>query len=103
MRALCAEAHRHGVRVEQVIVLLKQLWAALPADGTSESRSASREGLEEIITACIDAYYADGAAGRGVPTPGTARVWSVASVSPPPTAFDGPANRPTAADDAGHE
>jgi hypothetical protein len=63
MRLVCEEAHRHGVRVEQVIILLKHLWATLPADGRPDDRVASRELLEGIVRACIEEFYADGAAG----------------------------------------
>jgi hypothetical protein len=69
MRLVCEEAHRHGVRAEQVVVLLQHLWAALPADGRPDGRVASRELLEGIVRVCIEEFYADGPAdGRSTRT-----------------------------------
>jgi hypothetical protein len=67
MRLVCEEAHRRGVRVEQVIILLKHLWATLPADARPDGRVASRELLEGIVRVCIEEFYADGAAGQASP------------------------------------
>ena len=58
MRQLCAEARRHGVRVEQLIVLLKQLVATIHATVGAEERHAARELLDGIIWVCIEEFYA---------------------------------------------
>jgi hypothetical protein len=59
MRELCAEARRHGMRSEQLIVLFKKTWAERP-----ELRTMSREDtnrlFDEVVTMCIEEYY-DGA------------------------------------------
>lgn len=58
MRQLCDAAHQHGVRVEQLIVLVKQLWATLPATAGAEDRHAAREALDGIVWVCIEEFYA---------------------------------------------
>jgi hypothetical protein len=59
LRPVCAEAHRRGVRVEEVIVLLKELWATLPPDPDRDGfRDARREVLDTIVSTCIEEYYA---------------------------------------------
>jgi hypothetical protein len=69
---MCDEARRRGVRVEQLIVLLKELWAALPPDPAGDGRGidyrhciGGREVLEGIVRACIEEFYAPQQAGAG--------------------------------------
>ena len=62
MRLVADEAHRRDVRVEQVIVLLKQLWGSLSpeatAAGLAELRPGSdRELMEQIVRVLIEEYY----------------------------------------------
>ena len=56
LRALCAVAHERGLHVEHVLILLKEVWHALP-----EARVAirTRDGkvLSGVITLCIHEYY----------------------------------------------
>lgn len=66
MRPLCDEARARGGRVEQMIVLLKQLWAMLPPE-TRGSQLADggmigwwdggREVRDVIVRLCIDEFY----------------------------------------------
>lgn len=70
MRLLCEEAHRHGVRVEQLVVLLKQLWAAAPADTTSDNRLSSRDVFDDIVRVCIEEFYGALRPGGGQPASG---------------------------------
>jgi hypothetical protein len=68
MREVCDEAHREGARVEQLIVVLKQAWATLapaPAgDGWSSAwRVGDRETLADLISLCIEEFYASAQAG----------------------------------------
>jgi hypothetical protein len=91
----CEEARRRGVHVEQLIILVKQLWATLPSRAAGAAGSAGRgedwrgrerEALEGIVRVCIEEFYApvcgadgrqdstastDGASLRGRPTDGT--------------------------------
>jgi hypothetical protein len=54
LRVACAKARLQRVRAEHVLVDLKQIWLSIP------SMIATRTGdrLSEIVTACIDEYYA---------------------------------------------
>jgi hypothetical protein len=56
VRALCDAAHARGLQIEQVLILLKSVWHALP-----EARVAIRahDGniLSAVITLCIHEYY----------------------------------------------
>jgi hypothetical protein len=54
MRLVADAAHRGGVRIEQVILTLKDAWATLSAAGPV---GAGRELLDSVITACIQEYY----------------------------------------------
>lgn len=57
IQLLCAEAHRSGLRVEQLLVTLKQAWASLPEVERllPTPRATVREHL---IAMCIEEFYA---------------------------------------------
>lgn len=73
IRPVCDDARRSGARVEQLIVLLKQLWAMLPPE-TVAGRFADRAGigwwehdrepLDLVVRSCIEEYFSP------VPAPG---------------------------------
>lgn len=83
---VCDEARRRGTRVEQLIVLLKELWATLPPEvaarqladrGGIDWREHDRTLLDLVVRLCIDEYFspvpAPGGRGRaGVPADGVA-------------------------------
>lgn len=50
----CAKARLQRVRAEQLLIDLKQIWMSLP----SMLSTRTGERLNEIVTACIDEYYA---------------------------------------------
>lgn len=54
LRIACAKARLQRVRAEHVIVDLKQLWTTFPPVLTTRTSTK----LSEIVTACIDEYYA---------------------------------------------
>lgn len=56
--ALCAEAHRHGARAEDVLIAVKQAWAALPELTTRPGDHHRTDLLRRFITACIEEFYA---------------------------------------------
>lgn len=57
LRDLCGDARRHMVRVEQLVIAIKQGWSSLHSDHP-RARSAGPDGLlNQIITSCIDEYY----------------------------------------------
>lgn len=55
---LCEEARANGVRVEQIVIAIKQGWSDLHGDHP-RTRTAGPDGLlNHVITLCIDEYYA---------------------------------------------
>jgi hypothetical protein len=51
------EAKRAGLRAEQLLVLIKDVWSALPA-GISRVQSVhGDERLNYVISTCVDEYY----------------------------------------------
>ncbi len=58
MRLLCDDAHRRGLRAEQVIVLLKEAWGSLPEVQALSPGEERRETLGRIVSLCIDEFYA---------------------------------------------
>ena len=55
---LCEDARAHGVRVEQIVIAIKQGWSDLHGDHP-RTRTAGPDGLlNHVITLCIDEYYA---------------------------------------------
>ena len=57
LRALCDDARAHRVRVEQLLIAIKQGWASLHNDHP-RARSAGPDAmLNQMITLCIDEYY----------------------------------------------
>ena len=57
MRGLCDDAHREGLRPEELILLLKTTWMSRP-DLAPTHRSETKAILDHIITLCIEEYYA---------------------------------------------
>jgi hypothetical protein len=54
---VCADARRSGLRAEQLLVLIKEVWSALPA-GLSRVHSVhGDERLNYVISVCVDEYY----------------------------------------------
>ena len=58
--ALCraaGEAHEKGIRAEQLLVIMKDMWHSLPA--LQELGDSERQAvlLQELITHCIQRYY----------------------------------------------
>lgn len=58
MRELCDDARRNQVRVEQLVIAIKQGWTSLHTE-RPRARSAGPDALlNQVITLCIDEYYA---------------------------------------------
>ena len=54
---VCRDARHAGLRAEQLLVLIKEVWSALPA-GLSHVQSAhGDERLNFVISVCVDEYY----------------------------------------------
>ena len=56
MRRICVLAHARDVRVEQLLVLIKESWFELP-EPERILRDHSGDVLARVITLCIDEYY----------------------------------------------
>ncbi len=58
LRELCDDARRNQVRVEQLVIAIKQGWTSLHTEHP-RARSAGPDALlNQVITLCIDEYYA---------------------------------------------
>lgn len=57
MRGLCVDAHRQGLRPEELILLLKTAWMSRP-DLVPTSRGETKAILDHVITLSIEEYYA---------------------------------------------
>ena len=59
LRDVAAEAREHGVHPEELLVALKTTWFEIGgAPSTPQSTTSSdQKRLDELVTACIKAYY----------------------------------------------
>jgi hypothetical protein len=57
LRQLCADARESGLRAEQLLVLLKDVWSELPATIVRTPSIHGDERLNYVITTCVDEYY----------------------------------------------
>jgi hypothetical protein len=92
MRRLAEAARPRGARVEQLIVLLKQLWGTLPAGedwgGHRTAHGVDGRGvLDGLIRVCIEEFYAPAHAPAGPPAPDGRRAGGESPElgTPPPT------------------
>jgi hypothetical protein len=57
LRQVCTDARHSGLRAEQLLVLIKDVWSGIPA-GISRVRSMhGDERLNYVISTCVDEYY----------------------------------------------
>ena len=52
------ETRAKGLHGEQVVLLLKQLWGELSQSTQRLAPEERREMLEQLVTRCLDEYYA---------------------------------------------
>ncbi|HEV7704691.1 MAG TPA: hypothetical protein VGO46_10380 [Gemmatimonadaceae bacterium] len=57
LRTLCEDARAHRVRVEQLVIAIKQGWSSLHSDHPRARSAGPDELLNHVITLCIDEYY----------------------------------------------
>lgn len=58
--ALChaaIEARRKGIHAERLLVVLKDMWYALPPIAGGSSNDVSHALLQELVSRCIHEYY----------------------------------------------
>jgi len=58
LRALCDDARSHDVRVEQLVIAIKQGWSSLHSEHPRTRAAGPDDLLNHVITLCIDEYYA---------------------------------------------
>ena len=56
------DARRAGLRAEQLLVLIKEVWSGLPAGISRVQTMHGDERLNYVISTCVDEYYAGDAA-----------------------------------------
>jgi hypothetical protein len=57
LRNLCDDARRNHVRVEQLVIAIKQGWSLLHSERPRARSAGPDELLNQLITLCIDEYY----------------------------------------------
>jgi hypothetical protein len=58
LRQVCTEARRAGLRAEELLVIIKEVWSALPAGISRLPSVHGDERLNYVISTCVDEYYA---------------------------------------------
>jgi hypothetical protein len=58
LRQVCTEARRAGLRAEELLVLIKEVWSGLPAGISRLPSVHGDERLNYVISTCVDEYYA---------------------------------------------
>ena len=64
LRLMSEDAHRRGVRAEQMIVALKEAWRSLPEVQSLPAGGPGDSALSRAITMLIEEFYARPDAGR---------------------------------------
>jgi hypothetical protein len=57
LQALCDDAHTSSVRVEQLVIAIKEGWSSLHSLHPRARSDGPDELLNRVITRCIDEYY----------------------------------------------
>lgn len=58
LHAVATEARERGIRAEELLVTLKSMWFEIGGEPSTSSGSTSgHRRLDEVVTACIKAYY----------------------------------------------
>jgi hypothetical protein len=53
-----AEARDKGIHAEHLLIVLKDIWFSLPELGTHSATDVDNALLQELISRCIQEYYA---------------------------------------------
>jgi hypothetical protein len=57
LHRVCVDARRSGLRAEQLLVLIKEVWAGIPAGISRVTTLHGDERLNYVISTCVDEYY----------------------------------------------
>jgi hypothetical protein len=63
LQHVCAAAKLSGVRAEQVVIAVREIWAALPMARDVERNASGKPIFSQVVRMTLDEYY-DGAGGR---------------------------------------
>jgi hypothetical protein len=58
LRLVCIDARRAGLRAEELLVMIKDVWSGLPAGVSRLPSVHGDERLNYVISTCVDEYYA---------------------------------------------
>ena len=58
LRRTAEEARVKGIRAEQLLIELKEIWYSLPEVARTSTREEQRRLLQRLIAHCLDLYYA---------------------------------------------
>ncbi len=58
LRQLCVDARQSGMRAEQLLVLVKDVWSETPVGIARVASVHGDDRLNYVITTCVDEYYA---------------------------------------------
>ena len=53
------EAREKGIQAERLLLILKEIWYSLPAVSAAPSSAEEQALLQELISRCIQQYYAE--------------------------------------------
>jgi hypothetical protein len=59
LRLVAEEAHDRGIKPEQLIIILKQLWNSLAESLRPQNADQYELVRQRMVTLCIRAYYAE--------------------------------------------
>jgi hypothetical protein len=54
---VCSHARHAGLRAEQLLILIKEVWSGLPAGFSRVRTLHGDERLNYVISVCVDEYY----------------------------------------------
>jgi hypothetical protein len=57
LRNLCEDARTYRVRVEQLVIAIKQGWSSLHSEHPRARADGPDVMLNQVVTLCIDEYY----------------------------------------------
>lgn len=77
LRDICTEARRSGMRAEQLLVLIKDVWSGMPSGFSPVPSLHGDARLNYVISTCVDEYYS-----ARVATPADGRIAGDYEASP---------------------
>ena len=57
LRAVCAAAKLRGVKAEQVLIAVKEIWGSLPETQIDSRYARGNPILSQVVTMTLDEYY----------------------------------------------